>query len=238
MSLEGTNVIIVGGSSGIGLATADAALGKGARVTVTGRSRERLSEARATLGDQAEAVAVDALDESAMGAFFEAQDTIDHVFVTVGSYVPDHHLEGPIDTIRGPLDTRLFAALHAAKFALPRMAPRGSMVLLSGTASLRPLPGASVTSASCGAVEALARSLAVDFAPIRVNALRAGYFDTPFLDAALGDQRATVIADVEAQLLVGRIGRPEEAAAAVLFLMENGYVTGSCLTIDGGGALA
>jgi len=81
------------------------------------------------------------------------------------------------------------------------------------------------------------RGLAVDFAPIRVNALRAGFFDTPFLDEVLGDQRSAVVADLEARLLVGRIGRPEEAASAVIFMMENEYVTGSCLTIDGGGSL-
>ena len=238
MSLQGTKVIIVGGSSGLGLATARAALAKGAQVTVTGRSKERLRAAQSELGDGLETAAVDALDEAAMQAFLESRDGIDHLFVTIGSYVADHHLEPVMDTLRGPLDTRLIAALHATKFALAKMSDEGSITLMSGTATVRPIPGTSMSSASCGAVEGLMRGLAVDFAPIRVNALRAGFFDTPFLDDVLGNQRAAVVADLEARLLVGRIGRPEEAAAAVVFMMETGYVTGSCLTIDGGGTLA
>jgi NAD(P)-dependent dehydrogenase (short-subunit alcohol dehydrogenase family) len=237
MSLQGTKVIIVGGSSGLGLATARAALAKGAQVTVTGRSKERLRAAQSELGDGLETAAVDALDEAAMQAFLESRDGIDHLFVTIGSYVADHHLEPVMDTLRGPLDTRLIAALHATKFALAKMSDEGSITLMSGTATVRPIPGTSMSSASCGAVEGLMRGLAVDFAPIRVNALRAGFFDTPFLDDVLGNQRAAVVADLEARLLVGRIGRPEEAAAAVVFMMETGYVTGSCLTIDGGGSL-
>lgn len=238
MSLQGTRVVIVGGSSGLGLATAKAALAKGARVVVTGRSPERLTQARSELGDSLEIATVDALDDTAMQIFLEQQDSIDHLFVTIGSYVADHHLEPEIDTLRGPLDTRLVAALHATKYALAKMRETGSITLMSGTATVRPIPGTSMSSASCGAVEGLMRGLAVDFAPIRVNALRAGFFDTPFLVEVLGNQRAAVVADLERRLLVGRIGRPEEAAAAVVFMMETEYVTGSCLTIDGGGSLA
>ena len=238
VNLQGTRVVIIGGSSGLGLATARAALAKGARVVVTGRSKERLTEAKSQLGDGLETTAVDALDETAMQTFLEHEDSIDHLFVTIGSYVADHHLEPPIDTLRGPIDTRLLAALHATKHARPKMSERGSITLMSGTAVARPIPGTSMSSASCGAIEGLMRGLAVDLAPIRVNALRAGFFDTPFLDEALGNHRAAVVSDLEARLLVGRIGRPEEAAAAVIFMMETGYVTGSCLTIDGGGSLA
>ncbi len=238
MSLQGTRVVIVGGSSGLGLATARAALAKGAKVVVSGRSRELLAGAKSELGDDLETEAVDAFDEAAMRTFVERQDSIDHLFVTVGSYVADHHLEAPMAALRGPLETRLIAALHATKYALPHMRATGSITLMSGTATVRPIPGTSMSSASCGAVEGLMRGLAVDFAPIRVNALRAGFFDTPFLEEALGDQRAAIVADLEARLPVGRIGRPEEAAAAVIFMMETAYVTGSCLTIDGGGSLA
>ena len=236
MSLQGSRVIIVGGSSGLGLATARAALARGAQVTVTGRSLERLRAVQSEFSGL-ETAAVDALDEAAMQTFLQSRDGIDHLFVTIGSYVADHHLEPAMSSLRGPLDTRLVSALHATKYALAKMSKKGSITLMSGTAVARPIPGTSLSSASCGAVEGLMRGLAVDLAPIRVNALRAGFFDTPFLDEALGNQRAAVVADLEARLLVGRIGRPEEAAAAVIFMMETGYVTGSCLTIDGGGSL-
>jgi NAD(P)-dependent dehydrogenase (short-subunit alcohol dehydrogenase family) len=107
---------------------------------------------------------------------------------------------------------------------------------MSGTAAMRPIRGASVASASCGAVEAFARSLAIDLAPIRVNTIQPGLIDTPFLDT-LGDRRNAVVADYSARLPVGRVGRAEDAADAVLFLMKNGFVTGITLTVDGGGVL-
>ena len=237
MSLQDARGVIIGGSSGLGLATAKAAMEKGASVVVTGRSKARLEQASAEAGGDLELHAADALDEGAMRAFLEGQARIDHLFVTKGTYVADHHLEPAVDTLREPVDSRLVAALIATKYARPKMSERSSVTLMSGTATVRPIPGTSMSSASCAAIEGLARGLAMDFAPVRVNALRAGFFDTPFLDEALGDQRAAVVADLESRLLVGRIGCPEEAAAAVIFMMENGYVTGSCLTIDGGGSL-
>ena len=108
---------------------------------------------------------------------------------------------------------------------------------MSGIAATRPLAGLSVASASCGAVEAFARALAVDLAPIRVNTIQPGFVDTPLLDEVLGAQRAQIVAAVASRLPVRRIGQPEEIADAVLFLMKNGYVTGITLTIDGGGLL-
>jgi NAD(P)-dependent dehydrogenase (short-subunit alcohol dehydrogenase family) len=108
---------------------------------------------------------------------------------------------------------------------------------MSGTAARRPLRGAAVATASCGAVEAFARALAIDLAPIRVNTLQPGYVDTPMLDELLGEARASIKAEAGARLPVKRIGRPEELADAVLFLMKNGYVNGITLTVDGGGLL-
>lgn len=108
---------------------------------------------------------------------------------------------------------------------------------MSGTAARRPLAGVSVSSASCGAVEAFARALAVDLAPIRVNTIQPGFVDTPLLDEILGPQRNEILAAAAAKLPVKRIGTADEVAEAVLFLMKNGYVTGVTLTIDGGGLL-
>lgn len=237
MSLKNTVVVILGGSSGIGLATAKAARAEGAQVIITGRSAERLQMARAELGDAVRTVVLDVADESGTQTFFRELDQLDHVFITAGTLLKDSRLAPESMALRPAMDTRFWGALYAAKYGALKMNGSGSITFMSGTAAQRPLAGSSVASASCGAVEAFARALAVDLAPIRVNTIQPGFVDTPLLDELLGAQREKILAAAAARLPVRRIGRPEEIADAVLFLMKNGYVTGITLTIDGGGLL-
>jgi NAD(P)-dependent dehydrogenase (short-subunit alcohol dehydrogenase family) len=237
MSLENATVVILGGSSGIGLATAKAARAEGAQVTITGRSAQRLQTARAELGEAVRTVVLDVADETGTRTFFQELDHLDHLFITAGTLVKDSRLAPESAVLRPAMDTRFWGALYAAKHGALKMNGSGSITFMSGTAAQRPLDGASVASASCGAVEAFARALAVDLAPIRVNTIQPGFVDTPLLDEVLGPQRAEILAAAAARLPVRRIGRPEEVADAVLFLMKNGYVTGITLTIDGGGLL-
>lgn len=237
MSLENQTVVVLGGSSGIGLATALAAQAHGARVVVTGRDTTRLERAAATLGETARTVCLDATDEAGTRALFDDLGEVHHVFVTAGQLVLDAKLEPTSEALRPALDTRFWGALHAAKFAAPHMPAGGSITFMSGTAGRRPLPGAAVASASCGAVDAFARALALDLAPIRVNTITPGYVDTALFDELLGDQRDAVLAAAGEKLPVKRVGRPEEIAHALLFLMTNGYVTGINLVVDGGGLL-
>lgn len=236
MALKDQTVVILGGSSGIGLATARAALAEGARVLITGRSRERLEQARLALETDVRTVALDVTDETGTRALFADLDRVDHLFITAGVVAFDPKLAPDSPAMRSAIDTRFWGALYAAKYAATKMSSGGSITFMSGTTSIRPLPGASVATASCAAVEAFARSLAVDLAPIRVNTIQPGLVDTPFLDV-LGDKRDAIIAEYSRRLPVKRPGRPEEIADAVLFLMKNGFVTGITLTVDGGGIL-
>ncbi len=236
-SLAHTTVVVLGGTSGIGLATAKAAQAEGAQVLVTGRSRERLQAAQAELGSGARAVALDVADEAGTRALFEGIGRIDHVFITAGSVALDARLAPDSASLRPAMDVRFWGAFNAAKYGAAKMNAGGSITFMSGTTARRPLRGAAVATASCGAVEAFARSLAIDLAPIRVNTLQPGYVDTPMLDELLGEARVAIKQEAGARLPVGRIGQPEELADAVLFLMKNGYVTGITLTVDGGGLL-
>jgi len=229
-------VVILGGSSGMGLATAKAAKADGARVVIAGRSRERLQAARAVLGDEVRTVALDVGDEIGTRALFSELGPVDHVFITAGAVLFDPKLAPDAASVRPALDTRFWGAFNAAKSAAATMSTGGSITFTSGTAAMRPIRGASVAGASCGAVEAFARSLAVDLAPIRVNTIQPGLIDTPFLDT-LGERRSAIIAEYSRRLPVGRVGRTEDVANAVLFLMKNGFVTGITLTVDGGGVL-
>jgi NAD(P)-dependent dehydrogenase (short-subunit alcohol dehydrogenase family) len=235
MSLKDQTVVILGGSSGIGLATAKAALAEGAKVIITGRSQDRLERARAALETDVRTVALDVTDEAGTRALFSEFDRVDHVFITAGTVAFDPKLAPESAAMRPAIETRFWGALYAAKYAATKMGG-GSITFMSGTAGTRPLPGASVATASCAAVEAFARSLAIDLAPIRVNTIQPGLVETPFLDV-LGDRRDAMIKEYSRRLPVKRPGRPEEIADAVLFLMKNGFVTGITLTVDGGGLL-
>jgi len=237
MSLKNATVVVLGGSSGIGLATAKAARTEGARVIIAGRSEQRLLKAAAELGEAVRTVVLDVADESGIRSFFQEMDHLDHLFITAGALVNDSRLAPDTATLQPAMHTRFWGALYAAKYGAQKMNSSGSITFVSGIAATRPLAGLSVASASCGAVEAFARALAVDLAPIRVNTIQPGFVDTPLLDQVLGAQRAQIVAAVASRLPVRRIGQPEEIADAVLFLMKNGYVTGITLTIDGGGLL-
>jgi len=234
--LNGKTIVVLGGSSGIGLATAVAAQAEGAEVIVTGRNAARLAKARERLGN-IKTGQFDAAHETPMREFFAAIPHIDHIFSTAGTLVHDAKLAPSRSELRPAMGVRFWAALYACKHGAPKIRPGGSLVFMSGTAARRPLAGAAVASASCGAVESFMRAMVLDLAPVRVNVIQPGYVDTPLFDALLGDQRDAVLAAAGEKLPVGRVGRPEEIADAVLFLMRNGYVNGTCLTVDGGGLL-
>ena len=236
-SLRGKVIVILGGSSGIGLATALAAQAEGAEVAITGRDATRLTAARERLGGKVRVGEFDAAHEGPAREFFGSFTAIDHIFSTAGTLVLDTHLTPTRSALRPAMGVRFWAALYAAKYGGAKIQPGGSYVFMSGTAARRPLAGAAVASASCGAVESFARALVLDLAPIRVNVIQPGYVDTPLFDSLLGAQRDEILSAAGAKLPVQRIGKPEEIADAVLFLMRNGYMNGATLTIDGGGLL-
>jgi NAD(P)-dependent dehydrogenase (short-subunit alcohol dehydrogenase family) len=238
MTLAGKTIVILGGSSGIGLATARGLKAEGANVVITGRSPDRLKAAQSELGGDIRTVPLDVQDEPGTSALFAELDHVDHVFITAGEIVFDPQLKGGAAATRPALDTRFWGAYNAARFAASKIRDGGSITFMSGTAAIRPLPGAAVGTASCAAVEGLARALAVELKPIRVNVIQPGLVDTPFLDLFGQERRDAVIAEYSKRILVGRPGTAEEIADAVLFLMKNAFVTGITLTVDGGGVLA
>ncbi len=234
MTLANKTVVVLGGSTGMGLATAKAAIAEGASVVVTGRSREKLDAAQRQLGERARTMELDVADEAGTRALFEELGEIDHVFITAATVSFGTSLSGSTEELRPSMDTRFWGSLYAAKYGAAKMSKDGSITFMSGTSARKPVPGASVGSASCGAVEAFARSLAIDLAPIRVNTIAPGFIDTPLIEAIAGERRHAFMAQEAARLPVKRVGRPEDIADAVLFLMKNGFVTGITLTVDGG----
>jgi NAD(P)-dependent dehydrogenase (short-subunit alcohol dehydrogenase family) len=245
MRLDDNRVIIIGGSSGIGLETARLALAEGASVTIAGRSEDRLRRAAEnllsthdtrTVPDRLRSVVADVTEESSLRALFQGEVRIDHLFLPAGELLPAGGcaLTSDLLGLRAILESRLLGVACVVRQARPKMAG-GSITLMSGLYSTRPARSGAFAAAAVAAVEGMTRALALDLAPTRVNAVAPGLIDTPLWDA-FGPQREAILAR-GASLPVGRIGRPEEVAEAVLFLMSNGFVTGTVLAIDGGGAL-
>ncbi|MQY05627.1 SDR family NAD(P)-dependent oxidoreductase [Actinomadura macrotermitis] len=236
--LAGASVVIVGGTSGIGLAAGALLRGIGARVVLVGRDQARLDAAVARTG--ADGVRADGSDEGALAAVFDHAGSVDHVLVTAGGLSGAGAVtDVSADDVRAVFDSRVWGAFAAARAAAGRLPAGGSITFSSGTYAIRPIPGMTGPLAAIGAVETFTRALAVEFAPrrLRVNAVRYGIVDTPLMRGASGLATDEAMAAAGAQTLLGRFGTAEEAAASALFLMANAYVNGQVITVDGGQSL-
>jgi NAD(P)-dependent dehydrogenase (short-subunit alcohol dehydrogenase family) len=220
-------LVAIGGSSGIGLATARLAVEAGWDVVVVSRSPGRADIA-------AEKAELDVTDAAAVRAFFGAVGPIDHLVSSTVARAGGPAKELDLDAARLAFETKLwgpFAAVQAADV-------RRSIVLLSGVAASTPMRGASSTAAVNGAVEALVRTLAVELAPVRVNAVSPGVIDTPTWSAMPTEQREALFSGLAGALPAGRIGSPDDVANAIWHLLTNEFVTGTVLHVDGGHRLA
>jgi len=234
MPLNSKVVVVLGGSSGMGLATAKAAAADGAQVVITGRSQQKLEAALAQLPAGSRFAALDVADEAGTRSLFEQLGHIDHLFITAGSVTVGALLATDTELLRPAMDTRFWGSLYAARYGAAQMKDGGSITFMSGTSAWKPTGTSSIGAASCGAVEAFARSLAIELAPIRVNTIAPGLIDTPLIDQLVGAHKTALIEREVSRLPVKRIGTSEDVADAVLFLMKNGFVTGITLTVDGG----
>jgi NAD(P)-dependent dehydrogenase (short-subunit alcohol dehydrogenase family) len=235
MTLHGTRVVVLGGTTGIGLATARAAAGEGADVVVASSRKTRVDQALADLPAGTEGHAVDLTDETAVESLFGRYGAIDHLVYTAGDPLTLGELQTlEVGAMRTALDVRVWGALTAVKHARPHLRPGGSITLTTGAAGRRPTAGWAVVASSCGALESLTRALAVELAPIRVNAVMAGMVKTDLWEPIVGEAAAELYEETGRHLPVGRVGEPEDIATAYLYLMGNGFSTGAILEVDGG----
>jgi len=238
MSLSGKRVVILGGTSGIGFATAQAAQREGATVLVASSRQARVDRALATLAGGAEGRVVDLSNEAQLRAFFERTGPFDHLVYTAGESLQLQALDAmQIDAARGFVDVRFWGAFMAAKYGSPHIRPGGSITLTNGIAGLRPRKGWTLAASICGAMEALTRALAIELAPIRVNAVCPGLVKTELWDNMAEADRAAMYRDAGQRLPVGRVGEPDDLAQAYLYLMREGFSTGQAIVVDGGGVL-
>jgi NAD(P)-dependent dehydrogenase (short-subunit alcohol dehydrogenase family) len=232
--LLGQTIIVIGGSSGIGLETARQARAEGAQVILTARNPERLQSAGAELGAQSTAV-FDASDMAALEQFFAGLlEPIDHVMVTAGgpTYAPLDAMK--LDDARKHFDDRLSIVLGTALFSRGKFRPGGSLLFVGGTGARRPGVGLTTATTLTYALPALVANLALELAPTRVNLVAAGFVDTPLSSSLLGDQLDARRAELREKLPIHRVVRPEDVAALAIHIMINQALTGSAYDVDGG----
>lgn len=237
-SLMGKKVVVVGGSSGIGLGVASAALARGAELVIIGRSQDKMLKAQRALSTDGhvKTVTADMTLEHEIAAAFAGIGAFDHLVSTAGMPPPgDPILETDADKVRRFVENKLIGAVLLSKYAARELAPGGSMTFTSGINKDKPpVPGGAVVSAIAGSFSYFARALSLELAPARVNIVSPGWVDTPMFDELVGDAKAGYFEAMAARLPVGRIAVPADVAPAYIYAMESDFTTGETLHIDGG----
>jgi NAD(P)-dependent dehydrogenase (short-subunit alcohol dehydrogenase family) len=237
--LSGKRIVVLGGSSGIGLAVAQQVVPRGARVIIASSNADRVNQAVATLDGKADGHALDLSNESDIQNFFQEIGDFDHLVFTAGDTLQLNELVATdLTKARHAFELRYWAVLAAVKHASTHIRQGGSIVLTTGIAGERPHKGWTLAASVCGAIVSLTRALAVELAPIRVNAVSPGVVRTNLWTNMPEQDRETMYKNVGQQLLVGRVGEACEIARAYLFLMQEGYSTGQTVVVDGGAVLA
>ena len=232
-SLDGKTVVVIGGASGVGFAIAEAARDAGARVVIGSSQPANVEAAVARLGGGATGSVIDVADEASVAGFFEALGPFDHLAFTAGDwggnmYAPTRDMD--LTAARDGLNVRFWGALAVAKHGCRNIAPDGSITLTGGLLAHRPMKGAPLVTAVAGAIEFLTLGLAVDLAPVRVNAVCLGIVMTE-RTRSMPETRLRAFTE---RLPLPRGGAPAEAAEAYLYLMRGGFTTGQVLRVDGG----
>jgi NAD(P)-dependent dehydrogenase (short-subunit alcohol dehydrogenase family) len=235
---DSQRIVILGGTSGIGLATAERAAAEGATVIVASSSADRIDAALDRLPASAEGYTVNVRHEEEIRDLFNRLGSFDHLAFTAGEALQIGAIaDTDLDAARRALDVRVWGAYAAAKYAVPHLRPGGSVVLSSGIAGTRPEPNWSVAASICGALDALTRALAVELAPIRVNAVAPGVVRSDLWRDLSEADRSAMYDSLSEALPVGRIGEVSDIAETFLYLMRNGYSSGTIITVDGGSVL-
>lgn len=236
-----TKVLVVGGSSGIGQATAAAFAAAGASVTIASRSKAKLNAAIKAIGASSAAtpvtgVELDVTDNAAVTAFFSAGEPWDHVVISAAQTPGGPARQLPLEDAYSAMNSKFWGAYRVARVV--RIRESGSLTLISGYLALRPRATSVLQGAINAALEALGRGLALELAPIRVNTVSPGLIATPLWDRISAEAREAMYAETAQRLPARRVGQAEDIAGAVLYLAGNRFATASTVLVDGGAVIA
>ncbi len=239
MNLNGQTAVILGASSGMGLATAQRLAAAGAKVIITARSPERLVVAAATIPGSVTTAAFDARDSDELARFFQRNGRFQHLVLALSSGAA----LGPFAEIdeqafRSTFESKFWPYVNAARLALETLAGEGSITFIAGSAARKAGPGMTAIAATNGALVAMVGPLALELAPRRVNAVCPGLVDTPYWEHVEAGQRANMFAWTASRLPVGRVGTADDIGHAVHYLITNTFTTGTVIDCNGGAHIA
>jgi NAD(P)-dependent dehydrogenase (short-subunit alcohol dehydrogenase family) len=233
--MKDEKVVIIGGSSGMGLASGRRLAAEGYQVIISARSRARIAEALEKIGSDAAGFTLDYTDPKSIPAFFKSVGAFDHLLLA-GAGPPAWGAFAALraEALTTAFEIKFWGYFRCLQAALPTLRKDGSVILVTGAAARTAIPGTAGLAAVNGAIERMGITLAKELAPLRVNVLSPGIVDTPAYDQMPAEQKATMLRDTASQLPVQRYGRVDDIAEAVLFLTRERYITGAVLDVDGG----
>lgn len=238
-SLANKTVVVLGGSAGIGLATAKAAAGEGAKVIIASSNQQRVDKALEQLPADSLGFAVDLSNEENIKNFFDKIGRFDHLVYTAGeNLVVSDLYKMDLDKSRQFFNLRYWSALAAVKYGSAKINEGGSITLTSGSGGVRPMKGWVIPATICTAMEGLTRALAVELAPLRVNCVMPGFVKTELWGNIPETNREAMFESAAASLLVKHVASPDEIAQTYLYFIKQTYSTGQCVVVDGGGILS
>jgi NAD(P)-dependent dehydrogenase (short-subunit alcohol dehydrogenase family) len=235
MNWQNQTIAIVGGTSGMGLAAAKAIANKDATVVIVSRSLEKLDIAKSAISGKVESYQLDFTDEIAVKEFFSSSGKIDHlVLVGAGQAAWGSFVDLDSTALHNAFTNKFWGYFYCSKYAIPNLRQDGSIIFVVGAACRTAIPNTAGLAAVNGAIVSMALTLAKELAPLRVNVISPGLVDTPAYDGMPESEKQAFFQHMGSNLPVGRVGQPSEIAEAILFLLGNGFVTGSVLDVDGG----
>ena len=239
MSVENQRILIIGGSSGMGLASAMRLAQAGAEVFVAGRDVAKLDAAVAAIGGKTQGIAADFTSPVSLQALMERVGSIDHlVLAAAGPAAWGPFAQLPVEALRQALNTKLIGYWQSLQAALPHLRKDGSVIFMTGAASRVAMVGTAGLAAVNGGITQIAQTLAKELAPLRVNVISPGLVDTPAYDGLPADAKSAMFDNAAKSLPVGRTGMADDIAKGVEMLIDNSFATGVLLDIDGGARAA
>lgn len=238
MKLNGKRIVVIGASQGIGYETSKLLAQKETMIVMASKTKEKIEAAANTIGKNVIAKTLDFMDELAVKNFFEEIGKIDHLVCAGASnsvWGAFHEIE--TSPLHNAFNSKFFGYYFLSKHALPVLSKDGSIVFIIAGSARKAIPGTSGLAAVNGAILAMGKTMASELGPIRVNMVSPCIVDTPYYNWMNNEQKQALFKQMGDRLPIGRIGKPEEIAHSIIMLLENDFITGAILDIDGGGSL-